>query len=501
MEAIVKGTVVVYEGYLFRTRINKTIKTIDVETGKTVWTKEKVIEDDRVNQMVIPLEDVYIGNIFEPDIQEQPYVIIRELLDKGTFKARYGGYKNIDSVPTELLQFDPKSGKFYFYDDWSTRIEDGQVEVLHYYNKWEDEYIIMANGEIITDYDNPIPFDHKQYPFAKSIFEPVGKFFYGKGLPLKIASLQDSINAMLNMALTRTYASLVPWYFTSIGADIDELDIRPMAVLQVPDPNNMREAQIASVSPGDNQVLETTRGMLDASSVDPSQAGQVSDQSATGILAAQEGAMRIMGLFANMLSWLIYDQAHLRTSNFLMFNTKPNKRVLKNGLVREEKTEFIKEDAILSDGSKGIQIVRIVDGEELPTVGEVQDEVEAMADRAEIFYVSYTTLRNLDFSLRIVPNSSVSETRTLNKAMLLEFVKESKNMFPNLVNDEGLYDSMIDVFKQNPAQVKLVQQQASPEMLQAQGQQMQGAPTNSPLVDQIANPTDSLQALTLNPNG
>jgi len=70
LECVVKGTVVVYEGYARHTQKMKSPVKFDANTGKGVFkTEDRVLFDD-CYQEVVPLEDFFVINAWQPDIQK-----------------------------------------------------------------------------------------------------------------------------------------------------------------------------------------------------------------------------------------------------------------------------------------------------------------------------------------------------------------------------------------------------------------------------------------------
>lgn len=474
LECSTKGTVIVFEGYNYRTRKIRQFKDYDFATGEYKQKVEKeIIEEDDCFKKVIPLEDLYIPNFFEEDIQKQSYLIYREEVDYQTFKSRFGKYKDFDKVPYTNNQIADKDGKYDYYQRYWERIKNGNVEILTQYNKEKDQVDISANGILLTPLDNPFIWDHKQYPFGKAVFEPMTTdFFYGKSLPQKFISEQIVLNTMYNMFLDRTYLSVMPWFITSLVDEIEMNEIRPMGRIQVSDPDKMREAQIKPVGTGEFNMLQTVLDSISKSSIDVSQQGQVSSDTATGIMQARESSVRMMGLFLNSLAWMEYELARLRISNILQFYPKPNS--LKTGTIRE----IQEENQILSDGTKGLKIIRLMKDSDLsPELGRnIQTEVNESETSMEITPITSKMLKDIDYKLKIVPNSSVPETKSLRKALALEYTDVVLQRFPDLSNREKLFDYINEVFDQNTEEMKVQAPQAPQNMPSEapQGSQTQG---------------------------
>jgi len=229
---------------------------------------------------------------------------------------RYGSYPAAQYVPTKGMFVNDKSGEYYFWEDWSDRVDDPQVELVHFYEKTTDTYLIVANGVLLTEPDNPIMFDHKDYPFSVMRYETMAPdFFYGKSLPQKIVSPQDVYNELTNVMLDRARMSSMPALVTSLTSEIEEDEVGSFQIIQTADPNGLRELNFSANQPGDIQIAEGLRGAIDRSTVDSSVSGEVSGETATAILQARSANIQNLGLFLVNIYSFVYDHAKQRLAN------------------------------------------------------------------------------------------------------------------------------------------------------------------------------------------
>jgi hypothetical protein len=85
---------------------------------------------------------------------------------------------------------------------------DNQVEVVRYFNKYTDKYIILANDVLVRD--GPLPYNHKQIPFVVHRAIKFPHRFYGIGLPTVLESLQSEDEALRNMMLSQLHLNIFP---------------------------------------------------------------------------------------------------------------------------------------------------------------------------------------------------------------------------------------------------------------------------------------------------
>ena len=94
----IEGTIHILDEYRNDIRTVKDITSIDYETGEVKF-KESVRKDfEGLSAEVIPNLEMYPGNVYVFDIQEQPYIFRRRLVDYQTAASQYQKYKNWDCV-------------------------------------------------------------------------------------------------------------------------------------------------------------------------------------------------------------------------------------------------------------------------------------------------------------------------------------------------------------------------------------------------------------------
>jgi len=453
LEVLTKGTVINFEGYERKTRNVRYVESTDQETGISKFKEKEITDFDGCFSKIIPLEDFFVPNFYELDIQNQERVYIQENVPKYMFDVKYKKYANHKYVKSgsEFSDYD-KEANMFFYNSWSSRVEEEYVEVLHCYVKEEDRHDIVANGVLLTEPDNPFIFNHKNYPFAKAVYEYYAPdFFYGMGLAIKLMNRQDVSNTLHRMFLDRTYLSVMPWFVTSLSDEIEESEIGPMQRIQVSDVTQFREGDTKSIQGGDIQMADRLQDSMNISSIDPAMQGNVSSATATSVMQARESNVQIMSLFLNNLSWMRYDQAKQRIANLLQFSPKPNADS------DDYKVKEIRQEGqTLSDGTKGIKIIRLIrdskvkKGSELDKNGYRKKFLgdEETGDNTEVFYITCDKLRNIDYDIKIVPTSSVPETQSMQKAMVLEYANamSGNEELAQRANWEAVFGIITDTF-------------------------------------------------------
>jgi len=144
-------------GYTEYGEVTRLVKREKGKDGK--WIEERVRDEAYPCFMdeVVPVTQLFIENFYEPDIQKQGWLIWRKVYSFSAAQNKYNGvYDNFKYVrPGIQTIYDDANNQFYYVYDPNMREED--VEELTYWNKNLDLKIIMVNGVMMTDHDNPNP--------------------------------------------------------------------------------------------------------------------------------------------------------------------------------------------------------------------------------------------------------------------------------------------------------------------------------------------------------
>jgi len=458
LECSTKGTVISYEGYKSQYRKIKEVVEYDPLTGEISYREKEIKEFNGCYSEICNLTDFFIWNAYEPDIQKQARLIWRKRMPLDEFRFEYAKYKNVDRVkPANELTWDELRG--FFDEDWTAELEAGIVEVLYCFEKSLDEMVIIANG--IPLQDGPFPWAHKQYPFAKTVFEPFDyRFFWGNSLPNKMKSDQDVLNTLYNMALDKTYLSIFPPILDSTINEIEDELMVPARRMPVEDVNSMRELTIKSVDQSHFNMIALSNQNLDDASVPKSAQGQAeSNVTARATVLAEENARKLVGLFNMMMEDLVWQKSKLRVANILQFYTVPEKVDEmfdeKGKKIMEERFREIRlEDIELEEGRLGMRVTRFVDDmdeNEKKARGkaiaiEEEDFLATQGQPLHIIEVPGSYIRNLDVDVMVVKESGYLKSRSTEMALGLEFIKYVKTLFPGMVNDTVLLEDLAKLY-------------------------------------------------------
>lgn len=332
-------------GYTEYGEVTRMVKTEKDANGQ--WIEERIIDEAYpcFTDCVVPVTQLYIENIYEPDIQKQGFLIWRKVYAYSEAQVKYQEYDNFKFVrPGVQTIYDDANRQFYYVYDPNMRQED--VEEIVYWNKTLDLKIIKVNGIMMTDVDNPNPRKDKLYPFDKFYYEPINsRFFYGKSLAFKLQHDADVVNTLYQMVIDGTYLSIFK-PMVNVGGEIIASDvIVPGAVTTLSDPNaDLRAINVGSDLEHGLKTLAVVEQSISESSQEPLQQGNDKNASSTTayeISRLEANANTVLGLFLQMIAKHVKDFGKLRLGDIVQYLTVPEVIQIEDDMELVYKTFFV----------------------------------------------------------------------------------------------------------------------------------------------------------------
>lgn len=476
LEAIVKGTAIGYEGVDYKKRKVRDVKGI----GDDITVTEGTEIVTKLYGSIVPLEDFYPSSVSIRKIKDMPYCFWRCVIPYTQFLDKYGEYaKSVHVAPQRV--FGDKEDRPYYIDFISDDVKEGSVEIISYYSRKDDEYVVIANGVWLNPIKtkdgsetlSPIPFNHKELPFWEVKFDFMGDWFYGKSLPDRLKSLQDVLNVLTNMLLDQSFLTIFPPLLTNGFDSIEDDYLRPgrrtpIDTQGLPISQAFMKLDLGTPSGWHQYILEYTRKIMEEASLDrvsSGNAGVGGRTTAQEIRVAADGVSSILQLFARMVNYGLKRKAMLKAANILQFGTNPEspmiRRVLGGGIAEEMKDVFNVFEingAVLTGGKRGTKVIEMyTNKDKMPTKVELQAKAAiSKADSGkEIEFVAMPAeyLRNFRFDVKLATNPKNEASKDLEKALQLEKVRVYLSFFPNLVNIEELAAETAEKMGDDPAKV------------------------------------------------
>ncbi len=306
------------------TEVYRQVKRKKDDVGK--WVKELILDEtlSGFQDTIVPVDQLYIENFFEPDIQKQGWLIWRRVQSYDLLKAKYA-----QRFPDKFKYVKPGVQLVYndanqaFYEVYDTNMRPYMGEEIIYWNRLLDLMIIMVNGVMLTDHDNPNPRNDKLFPFAKFGYETINsKCFYYKSLAFKISHEADIVNTLYPMIVDGTYLEIFPALINKGGEAIANDVIVPGGVTTLSDPN----ASLAPVKSGSNlsvgmNTLATVEQNIAQSSEIPLVPEAGGPPTAYQISKTEQERNTVLGMFLQMIGDYVKQFGVLRIGDIMQYLT------------------------------------------------------------------------------------------------------------------------------------------------------------------------------------
>lgn len=476
LEAIVKGTAIGYEGVINKERKLRNVKG----SGDNITVTQETEITTRLPGSIVPLEEFYPSSVGVRTISKMPYCFRRYVIPYSSFLQDWGMFDKSKYVQPKRNHAQDEMRPYYL-DYISGDVHDGDVEIIQYYDKDNDQYVILANGIWLNpikqgesnEYISPLPFNHKELPFWEVKFDFFGDFFYGKSLPDRLKSLQDVLNVLTNMLLDQSFLTIFPPLLTNGYDSIEEDYLRPgrrtpIDTQGLPINQAFQKLDLGTPSGWHQYILEYTRKVMEQSSLDSISSGQAGvggRTTAQEIRVAAEGVTAVLGIFGRMVNHGMKRKAMLKGANILQFWTDPKtpmiRKVLSDGNVQDFNDAFnvFKVDnATLTAGKRGTKIIEFYsDKSKMPTKAQLKArsmvaEAES-GKKVEVAVLPGQYIRDFMFDVEMVSNPKKEASKDMEQALQLEKVRVYLSFFPDLVDKTELAIQTAEKMGDDPTKV------------------------------------------------
>lgn len=423
ISALYNPVVIIEDGYC------EVFRKIKEMTDKGGWEWKEIIDDiySGFYNYLVPPDELFIGNIYEHDIQKQPFLIRRRVIDYSDAQIKYGDDVNFRTYVRPGVKFLYSDEQDIFYEAYDDDLGERQVEEVIYYNRYSDLELRFVNGVLLDDPERPIQRKDKRYPFAKGGFEPIdeGRFFYYKPLTEKIAPDQGLIDVLYNLAIDASFLQTMPPAVLFGDEEVNSSVIVPGKVTPFG-----KDSSFVPLNTGANMnaalnMIQKMEMSASESSADPLQGGGAppgGTPTAFQIATMQQNAMRVMGLFGKMIKFLVEDFGRLRLNTALQHLTIGEAIQTMSGISQVKFRPVL----IPKSSGKGKKTKKVEFSLDMPETEEdllersfellEKEEVTDM----EIVKVNPTLFRDLKYQVRVEADMLFSNSETVRKALNLE---------------------------------------------------------------------------------
>lgn len=505
----INGTKYTYSGYLKVKNKVKLLKDYDVTTGEATWEEKEEIVEDKCIELDVPVQNLLFKNPYCRNLQDQSALIWVDYYDKDRFDFEFGNYKNAKEVKNHSQMLTQGDEQLFFGNYWKQRMGDkykNLYEVVRYYNKLKDVYIVVVNGVLLLSVPLLWGRKRKKYPFASTIFEPFANsnFAWGNSIVNILMAEQDVENALINSMVDKTFRSLVVPMLIGIGNkdafDLEDEYVTGDTKIYVDNVEQVKPMPIAQVNQSEIAMLKIIKGGLQEDSTDSVQGGASgSGSTAREIVIANERAEELKGLFFTMLKDLWIQKYNLRTLTILMnYSQAEASQIIGEDDAQqfeEQYKTFHVPNAKLSDGSVGNMVVEVKkDQSQLSRPWELDTRETTMAMqgmKTEIVQITSDFLDDYEYVYQIESDSMYQKSKALQMAMLTEKIQGVAELFPEIfsANKEEFFRDYMEGHNDDPEKYLKNLQMQPQDMMGMMGGQQPGQPQGSPLQKQLTAPT------------
>lgn len=470
IDAIVYGIAYVQEDYAIERRMVKDIEAgiITADDGTIKYKKKEIIDFEGPRSKILSPFEVFVGDVNVFDIQDQPYIFTREITHKNNAQREFGFHKRWnDVVPGSAFFLQGDNGSQFYRPMSLNDMTDSEVEILRVQCKATDEIAIFIQGVPMTEPGHPIPYTHKKYNIATVRYEIIdNKCFWGKSLTDRLRHEQEVIDKLYRAILDKTFLNLFPPMLAKGGEMINSDIITPGKVTPIDSESEYIVPDGIATGVGNELgVLSLIETSMDGSSIDKSQMGQLAggERSATQINAAAEGTEKILGLFANMVGFLVEDWARLRIPTMIQFWAR-KERYLITADGKKTFAGIFERDGVAMGGEVGSRIIEFRPTDQFPEATEIREEEEKLAflsgKKVRKMYIDPKVIRDYNIDIYVRANQNERMTPLLERAMQMEFYNIFKDD-PD-IDQKALKQETILAWKKDPSKI-MAREQAQPQ--------------------------------------
>ena len=438
--ALVQGTVFVREKFLVQSIPDKIITDeIDyAKLEKIIWRNagsRKIVEGCVAYH--VDGKKVYLGDISQQNIKEQPSAWVVDYVDKRILKSIFGKSKRWDCVPDTYFggvlggQF--ARGTQYSDSTLNNSVDSNKYEIAEKFDRLKNEYQIYINSIPMLPYGFPLTAVSPSgyIPLAKGDIEPMNGFAYSKGIPAKTKFDQALYDAFIKILVMKAQQSARVPMVNNTGKIISSRIYDAGVISEGFDPNKLHKLmEDPGITTADFQLMTFIQEQINSKSINAILEGSSSGQQTLGEYMDQQkkAAVKIGGVFDGIIN-LEKQLLQLRVANLLT-----------NGAVKIDKGaakyKEVQYTDTFEDGSQGTHVLRFTE-ENYATPDDVfAEELGYEKETGQTIRITYLDpaqlkkiLNNPDWyiSYEVVPVDKNNDKLT--QAMFIAMVTQAANIF------------------------------------------------------------------------
>ena len=401
-------------------------------------------ETGRLDSTVIPNEEVFIPNFYQPDVQKQSHFIrVTQFASFQELEAEFGDLPNFKYVhPGNLGWMNTIEN---FKERYKATVVANQITVIRCWYpvprkelkrlisigklpKWIKKakyFNILANGiPLFADPENLMPYYHGEYPVSKGIFESFSpsEFYWGNSMPNKCHQDKKFLDGWKTLIRYKAKLGAIPPLLNFTGQHVDGDIMIPGNIADMPanfDPSKIAVVPGISsgVTNGDLQIMTDTTRDIDRATAAPqttgNEAGGGGQQTARESILINENAQKsMMGLAMNLGFLAEARSYHILKSSFQFM---PRQMISKLSIPSQ----------VFPDGVSGTlevifqKLPKMTEDEKMDhSINILQEETKAKKQgmNKKIIYLDKEYIQHLDLYCKAAAESAPVESPSIREA-------------------------------------------------------------------------------------
>jgi len=466
-ELFKQGTVFVEEVWKKETLLEKTItEEYDGKFNTRNWKHSVEETEGQPVRNLISGKDVFLGNMREYLMQNQPYIYTVQTKTYEECKSIYGEWEMWKYVGRTKTQILGSVNETYLDGNWSLQDNpEGEVEIIKYQDVRHNEFQILINGVPMLPLGYPLPWG-RRFNIEQQNLEPIrADFAYGKSFIFKNKNTVALLDEMLRMASLKTYSSFKPPYLNTSGVLIPQDVLAPGKITMGVPAGSLKpvsELAVQGVTNGEFSMIQEIKNFVDQNTVSQTFSGmrEQGTQTATQVIELQRQARIMLGVSILAVSLMEKKIAGLRLFNILQNWFNPLDTVVDDARneIKNRYRIISRERSIQNEGA-GIRY--IVPTDEKVSVDDLMAEEARMkmetGKPTRIIVINPEELKQAKYLWTIVINPREKKSSELNKLMFRQKIADAMALQLPL-NQEYLKEQFASVWGDDPSKLFQAQQ-------------------------------------------
>jgi len=420
-EMLKQGDVFLEEQWIDKWMIEKSVNSpFSGSIATTKWDIKPVKEMERPERTIISGLSVYLGDIHQYFIENQPHIFTCSRISYSEAEKLYGKWDRWQYVSRNATSFSnsPTSETWIL----SNEIQKDQVERIIYQDQSNNEIQILLNGVMMLPVGYPLSAisPDGKYTIVQQHLDPIRHdFAYGKSFIFRNKNIVAVFDRMIELAVLKTHKSFMP-----PRANLSERIVSPDMFMAGKITRGIKPGEVPLVDDRDAMgvtnsefaMIQEVKKFINESTASQTFSGQMEsggNVTATQISELQRQARMMMAIMT-LAACLLEKKLTKRRLGLLIqkwFDPIDTTMDEVRGALKNQYRTVTQSTEIRNEGM-GIRMVRPT--EQIPTSGAIRSMEESYKEKTgipiQIIYVNVKEIKNADtiWQINIVPKEKKS---------------------------------------------------------------------------------------------